>query len=312
MSLNVENLKISVGNLQLVKGVSLKVNEGERVSIVGESGSGKSITCQSILRLLPENFTVSGKINVDGFDVLSAKRSELNRFRWKKVSIIFQDPSSSLNPLIPVGKQIEEAILFHDRTGKKEARNKVIELLNLAQVPDPEVRFNAYPHQLSGGIKQRVTIAMALACKPSYVIADEPTTALDVTVQAQILELINSLTIKEKIGFLLVTHDMGVAAEISDRIYVMYFGYIVEEGKTKEVFKNPLHPYTESLIMCTPTIDAGKKRRLFAIPGKIPEPTEMIKGCPFHPRCKKAMLICKEELPPIKSIDGRKVRCFLY
>ena len=312
MPLNVENLNISVKNLKLVKDVTLKVNRGERVAIVGESGSGKSITCLSILRLLPENFTVSGKINVDGFNVLSARKRDLNRFRWKKVSIIFQDPSSSLNPLMTVGKQIEEAIMAHENIGKKEIKERILELLKIAQVPEPENRIDAYPHHLSGGIKQRITIAMALACNPSYILADEPTTALDVTVQAQILELINSLTSKEKIGFLFVTHDMGIVSEISDRVYVMYSGYIVEEGKTEEIFSNPLHPYTEGLIKCSPKLDAGKKRHLFYIPGNIPEPTETVEGCPFHPRCEKAMDICRKRLPEIKPLNGRNVRCFLY
>jgi len=312
MSLVVGSLSIETGNYRIVKDAFLEVKKGERVAVVGESGSGKSLTALSILKLLPENLHIAGEINVDGLDVLSLQGEELRKFRWEKVSMIFQDPSASLNPLMKIKEQIGEALLYHGKAEKGEIEEKVVELLKLAEVPEPEERMNAYPHHLSGGLKQRVAIAMALACNPDYILADEPTTALDVTVQAKILNLLKNLSVEKNTGILLITHDMGVVAAFSQRVFVMYAGYTVESGRTEEIFETPLHPYTKGLIECSPVLNGGEKRKLFSIPGNIPEPSEKIVGCPFHPRCPKVKEICKREVPPTVKVEGRKVRCFLY
>ena len=311
MSLKVKNLNISRGTVELVVSGEVHCNRGERVAVVGESGSGKSLTALSVLKLLPESLKVSGEITVDGKEVLKLKGEELRRFRWEKVAMVFQDPSSSLNPLMTVGEQVEEALIFHGFRGtEKELKERVVELFKLAQIPEPEKRINAYPHHLSGGLKQRVAIAMALACNPGYLIADEPTTALDVTVQKRILELLTELSQKNKMGVLLITHDMGVVEEFAQKVFVMYSGYTVEEGKKEEILKSPLHPYTEGLIASSPKLTGRPKRRLPAIPGNVPEPQERPQGCPFHPRCKKAEEICRREVPPTLEVEGRRVRCF--
>ena len=311
MSLRVKNLNISRGTVELVVSGEVHCNRGERVAVVGESGSGKSLTALSVLKLLPESLKVSGEITVDGKEVLKLKGEELRRFRWEKVAMVFQDPSSSLNPLMTVGEQVEEALIFHGFRGtEKELKERVVELFKLAQIPEPEKRINAYPHHLSGGLKQRVAIAMALACSPGYLIADEPTTALDVTVQKRILELLTELSQKSEMGVLLITHDMGVVEEFAQKVFVMYSGYTVEEGKKEEILKHPLHPYTEGLIASSPKLTGRPKRRLPAIPGNVPEPNERPSGCPFHPRCKKAEEICRREVPPTVEVEGRRVRCF--
>ncbi len=311
MSLKVKNLNISRGTVELVVSGEVHCNRGERVAVVGESGSGKSLTALSVLKLLPESLKVSGEITVDGKEVLKLKGEELRRFRWEKVAMVFQDPSSSLNPLMTVGEQVEEALIFHGFRGtEKELKERVVELFKLAQIPEPEKRINAYPHHLSGGLKQRVAIAMALACNPGYLIADEPTTALDVTVQKRILELLTELSQKNRMGVLLITHDMGVVEEFAQKVFVMYSGYTVEEGKKEEILKSPLHPYTEGLIASSPKLTGRPKRRLPAIPGNVPEPQERPPGCPFHPRCKKAEEICRREVPPTLEVEGRRVRCF--
>ena len=311
MSLKVNALSISAGNVKLVVEGELFCKKGERVAVVGESGSGKSLTGLSVLKLLPENLKVEGRVEVDGTDVLKLKGEELRRFRWEKVSMVFQDPSSSLNPLMRVGEQVAEALLFHGFKGtEKELKEKVVELFKLVQIPEAEKRFDAYPHHLSGGLKQRVAIAMALACSPNYLIADEPTTALDVTVQKRILELLLELSKSRKMGTVLITHDMGVVEEFAERIFVMYAGYTVEEGDTEEILKAPLHPYTEGLIKSSPKLTGKPKRKLPAIPGSVPEPSERPEGCPFHPRCRKAKEVCRREVPPTVEVEGRKVRCF--
>ncbi|SMP08849.1 peptide/nickel transport system ATP-binding protein/oligopeptide transport system ATP-binding protein [Desulfurobacterium pacificum] len=314
MPLKVENLKISTkdGKITPVKNAFLTVEKGERVALVGESGSGKSLTALSILKLLPENLIAEGNITVDDKNVFKLTGEKLRQFRWKDVSMIFQDPSASLNPLIKVGEQVGEAIKFHHpELSKKEITEKVIELFKIADIPEPHKRINAYPHHLSGGLKQRVCIAMALACNPKYVIADEPTTALDVTVQGKILELLKKISERNNVGILLITHDMGVVAEFAKKIYVMYAGYTVEHGTVEEVFSNPLHPYTEGLLKCSPTLSGKPKRKLPSIPGSIPQPNEKISGCPFHPRCPIKKEICEREFPPAKWKNGRFVLCHL-
>ncbi len=308
MSLVVDNLRISAGPLRIVKGSYCSVSRGERVALVGESGSGKSLTALSVLKLLPDNLTAEGKVEVDGVEVLSLRGERLRQFRWEKVSMVFQDPSSSLNPLMTVGKQVEEALKYHGFEGN--LRERVVELFEMAEIPEPEKRVDAYPHQLSGGLKQRVAIAMALACNPGYVVADEPTTALDVTVQKKILELMVKLSVEKDVGILLITHDIGVVAEFSEKLFVMYAGYTVEAGRTEEVLRNPVHPYTKGLIECFPKLDGGVKRKLKSIPGRVPEPGEIETGCPFYPRCPFAKPVCREEMPPIVEEGGRWFRCF--
>ncbi len=312
MSLVVDSLRISTEKVVLVKDAYLRVDKGERVAVVGESGSGKSLTALSILKLLPENLSFSGRLEVDGISVLKLEGEELRKFRWKKISIIFQDPSAALNPLLPVGEQVAEAIYYHEGVkDKKELKDRIVELFRETGIPNPEERIRAYPHHLSGGLKQRVAIAMALACSPKYVLADEPTTALDVTVQKRILELLSRVA-ERGTGIVLITHDMGVVSEFADTVYVMYAGYTVEWGRREEVISSPLHPYTKALIDCSPALDGGLKKRLPFIPGAIPQPSEKIDGCPFHPRCPAANERCKQELPPF-IVEGRRgVRCFLY
>jgi oligopeptide/dipeptide ABC transporter ATP-binding protein len=310
MPLIAESLSISTYGSFLVKEAFLEVERGRRVALVGESGSGKSLTALSFLRLLPENLKISGRLEVDGIDVLSLRGKALRNFRWKKVAMVFQDPSSSLNPLMKVKEQVGEAILHHRLASKEEVEGRVLELLKIVNVPQPEEKMNAYPHHLSGGLKQRVAIAMALACNPDYLIADEPTTALDVTVQARILELLKEISETKKTGILLITHDMGVVSEFSEEVFVMYAGYTVEAGKTKDVLFNPLHPYTRALVECAPKL-GGKKGKLPTIPGSISDSLKVREGCPFYPRCRFAKEVCKKEMPPTRKVDGRMVRCFL-
>jgi oligopeptide/dipeptide ABC transporter ATP-binding protein len=306
MSLTVEGLKIKNNGIELVSEVHFICKKGERIALVGESGSGKSLTALSVLKLLPENFEVEGKVEVNGKNVLELEGKDLRSFRWKEVSIVFQDPSSSLNPLLTVGEQIKEALSYH---GLEPSEEKVLNLLRIAEVPEPEERIKAYPHHLSGGLKQRVAIAMALACSPDFLIADEPTTALDVTVQRRILGLFKRLSSEENLGVVLITHDMGVVKEFSQKTYVIYSGSTVESGPTEDLFSSPLHPYTKGLIECSLS-EAKGKQKLPAIPGNVPEPSNRPKGCPFHPRCKFAKNRCREELPPLKRFGGREVRCF--
>ncbi len=311
MSLNISSLSISAGEVKLVVDGELSCERGERVALVGESGSGKSLTGLSVLKLLPENLNIEGKIEVDGTEVLKLEGEELRRFRWEKVAMVFQDPSSSLNPLMTVGEQVAEALIYHGFKGsKEELKEKVVELFKMAQIPEAEKRINAYPHHLSGGLKQRVAIAMALACSPNYLIADEPTTALDVTVQKRILELLKELSKKRKMGTVLITHDMAVVEEFAERVFVMYSGFTVESGSKEEIFRKPLHPYTEGLIASSPKLTGIAKRRLPAIPGNVPEPSNRPEGCPFHPRCPKVKEVCRRELPPAVKIENRTVRCF--
>ncbi len=312
MSLRVSNLSVEVEGTKLIEDISFECKRGERVALVGESGSGKSLAALSVLKLLPQNFRVSGTVSLGKRDVLKLKGEELRSFRWKEVSIVFQDPSSSLNPLMTVGEQVEEALVYHGfRGSKEELKNRVLELFKLVKIPMAEERINAYPHHLSGGLKQRVAIAMALACNPKFLIADEPTTALDVTVQREILSLLGELSKKERIGTVLITHDMGVVEEFSERVFVVYSGFTVEEGRTKDVFKNPLHPYTDGLIKCSPSMESVKvKKELQTIPGNVPEPRNRPSGCPFHPRCKFKRKVCIERVPPLQTFKDRKVRCF--
>ncbi len=308
--IELENLSVLCANYTIVKDINLTVKKGEKIGIVGESGSGKSITALSIVKLLPENLKVQGTVKVNNKNIYLLSEKELNKkIRWKTVSIIFQDPSSALNPLLKVGDQIAEAITYHGET-PENPKETVISLLKKAAIPDAEIKYESYPHQLSGGLKQRVMIAMAIACNPDFIIADEPTTALDKKTEKEIISLLNSLVNQENTGLLFISHDFDVIAEITDRVYVMYAGYVMESGKTGDVLKNPYHPYTKGLIACIPKVEGKGKRKLPVLPGNVPDIKSRPSGCPFHPRCDRAKEICKKEIPEIEKINGREVRCF--
>ena len=317
MLLEVKNLKtqfkIEEGIINAVNGVNFNIDKGEVLAIVGESGSGKSVTSLSIMGLIEskDREVVNGEIIFKGENLLKKNKKEMQNIRGNEISMIFQEPMTSLNPVFTIGKQITEVIIRHENVSKKEAEKKAVEMLELVGIPSPEERIKDYPHQMSGGMRQRAMIAMALICNPELLIADEPTTALDVTIQAQILDLM--LKLKEKLGtaILLITHDLGVVAEVADRVAVMYCGKIVESGTVEEIFEKPLHPYTEGLLKSIPKIE-DECEKLFMIPGMVPNPLEMPKGCAFSTRCSKCNQMCINDEPPIFGKDGRSVRCFLY
>ena len=315
--LRVEDLTVKFrtynGEVTAVNNLELLLNENETLGIVGESGSGKSVTSLSIMGLLEEaTSSVSGKALFKGTDLIAMKEKEKQRYRGNHLAMIFQEPMTSLNPLHKCGKQIIESMRIHTDISKADAQKKAIELLKLVGIPAPEQRFNEYPHQMSGGMRQRVMIAMALACDPQLLIADEPTTALDVTIQAQILEVLKELRDRLKMGIILITHDLGVVSEVCDRVIVMYTGKVVEQGLIREILDNPKHPYTEGLIAAIPNIQ-DEKGKLSSIEGMVPQLDNMPQGCSFHPRCPYAMDICKEKRPALTIAEnGRKVRCFKY
>jgi len=314
--LEVSDVKIefshSSGPSTAVDGVTFDVHEGECVGIVGESGSGKSVTARSVLRLLPSaGKMTSGRIAFEGEDVLGMSELRLREFRGGDVGMVFQDPMSSLNPVIRVGPQIEEAMLYHSRYGGQEAKSRVVDLLARVQVPDPRMRSRAYPHQLSGGMRQRVMIAMAYANEPRLLIADEPTTALDVTVQAQILRLLRELGREFGTAVILITHNLALVADLCDRVVVMYAGRVVEQGPCREVISNPQHPYTWALLETARQMGA-KGRKLFAIPGSPASAKDRIHGCRFHPRCAFAVDRCRDQEPPLIDLGGgREARCWV-
>jgi oligopeptide/dipeptide ABC transporter ATP-binding protein len=286
-----------------VDGISFNIKEGEILGLVGESGSGKSVTSLSIMRLIQgsQGKIIDGKIIFKDTNIIKNSEKEMCEIRGKDISMIFQEPMTSLNPVFTCGEQIAETFQKHQNLDKKKARNETINILKLVEIPEPEIRFNEYPHQLSGGMRQRVMIAMALACGPSLLIADEPTTALDVTVQAQILDLIRNLNEKFGMAVLLITHDLGVIAEMADRVAVMYAGKIVETGLVSVIFDNPKHPYTIGLLNSIPKVDSKKqvKQKLITIPGVVPSPHEFPEGCRFNTRCKDVMDKCRIKEPPI-------------
>ncbi len=315
--LRVEDLTVkfftSDGIVHAVDGVSFSVGTEEVLGMVGESGCGKSVTSLAIMRLLPipPARIVSGKVFFDGKNLLELSEAEMRKIRGNAISMIFQEPMTSLNPVITVGKQIAEAITAHQNVSPEEAKKKAIELLRLVGIPNPEKRYNDYPHQMSGGMRQRAMIAMALACNPRLLIADEPTTALDVTVQAQILDLIAQLKKTFGMSVLLITHDLGVIAEMCDRVIVMYAGQIVEEAPCVDLFESPLHPYTEGLLRSIPKLEPGKKP-LYTIEGNVPNSMDLPAGCRFHPRCAYAFDLCREKVPALINVnEHRRVRCFL-
>ena len=315
--LEIKNLKTHFftheGTVKAVDGVSFKINQGETLGIVGESGSGKSVTALSVMRLIPypPGKIVGGEIYFEGKNLLKLGDNEIRKMRGKKISMIFQEPMTSLDPVFTIGHEIGEVIQLHQGLNKEEARKKSIEMLKIVGMPDVEKRIDNYPHELSGGMRQRVMIAMALSCNPTLLIADEPTTALDVTIQAQILRLINDLKNKFGASVMLITHDLGVIAEMCDKVAVMYAGHIVEYTDVYTLFNNPLHPYTKGLSKSIPRMDV-ETEHLDAIPGIVPNLLDLPSGCPFYPRCDFSFKRCVEELPELLEIENSHlVKCHL-
>ncbi|MBA7486897.1 Oligopeptide transport ATP-binding protein OppD [subsurface metagenome] len=299
------------GMVKAVDGVGFKVNQGETLGLVGESGCGKSVTAFSILRLLDyPGKTIGGEVIFKGENLLKKDEDEMRKIRGKDIAMIFQEPMTALNPVLSIGFQISEALIMHFKISKEEAKKKSVELLKKVGIPIPEQRVNEYPHQLSGGMRQRAMIAMAMSCDPLLLIADEPTTALDVTIQAQILDLMMTLLKEFNSSLIMITHDLGVIAEIADRVAIMYAGKVVEYADKKTIFHNPLHPYTLGLLTSIPRLDVEMKR-LNVIPGTVPNPLHFSSGCKFHPRCRFIADRCKEEEPSLSKIDeGHLVKCW--
>ncbi len=307
--------KLDEGLLKAVDGVSFDLRKGETVGIVGESGSGKSVTNLAIMRLIPSppGKIAGGEVLFDGKDILKMNDNEVRAIRGNKISMIFQDPMTCLNPFLRISEQMVETIVLHQKLDKKAAKDKAVEMLKLAGIPAPEKRIDQYPHQFSGGMRQRVMIAMALSCNPEILIADEPTTALDVTIQAQILETIKELSQRLGTAVILITHSLGVVAGMCDTINVMYAGRIVERGTTDEIFSDPKHPYTQGLIKSVPRLDKSSNQRLYSIPGQPPNVINLPECCPFFPRCERATDVCRNKYPKIVNLgSGRNVACWLY
>jgi oligopeptide transport system ATP-binding protein len=316
--LDVKNLHVSfdtyAGEVKAVRGVSFHVDRGETLAIVGESGCGKSVTAQAIMQLnpMPPGRIKEGNIFFEGKDLVKYSDRKMETVRGKEISMVFQDPMTSLNPTMKVGKQIMEGLIKHQNMSKAEAKERAIEMLRLVGLPNPEKRAEQYPHEFSGGMRQRAVIAIALACNPKLLIADEPTTALDVTIQAQIIELMKELQIKLDTSIIIITHDLGVVAKIADRIAVMYAGVIIESGTNEEVFHNPHHPYTWGLLKSVPRLDRAQKERLIPIYGTPPDLFAPPPGCPFAARCDYAMKICKDHYPTRFDLsDTHYAHCWL-
>ncbi|SEO87763.1 ABC transporter ATP-binding protein [Paenibacillus sp. OV219] len=302
------------GFMKATDRVTLELDRGQTLCVVGESGSGKSVTAMSVMRLIDYagGFIEGGEMLFSGSDLVKKKQQEMLKIRGNRITMIFQDPMSALNPVFTVGDQIAEALRIHKRMSKKDAWQASVKMLRRVGIPDPDMRAKQYPHEMSGGMCQRVVIAMALACNPELLIADEPTTALDVTVQAQILDLLRQLKQEFGMSMLLITHDMGVAAEVADRIAVMYAGTVVEEGTVKEIFEQPRHPYTIGLLKSIPGLEGERGGELYTIKGVIPPISQLPSGCRFHPRCPHAMDVCKEQEPALlASPSGHKAACWL-
>ena len=320
--LDVKNLKTyfftDEGVVRAVDGVDLYIKQGETLGVVGESGCGKSVTALSIMKLIPQppGKIVEGEILYNGVNLVNLPANKMRKIRGKEISMVFQEPMTSLNPVFTCGEQIAEALRLHEGLGRRDAMDKTVDMLKLVHIPNAERRVKEYPHQLSGGMRQRIMIAMALSCNPKLLIADEPTTALDVTIQAQILELLNELKAKLRMAIMLITHDMGVIAETAQRVVVMYAAKVAEEAPVAELFKEPLHPYTQGLLRSIPRIDlaATERRRLETIPGTVPTLRgEIAPGCRFAPRCPFVKSVCTEKDPVLKEVKpGHKVSCWLY
>ena len=317
MLLSVKNLStefpVKKGIVRAVEDVSFDVDQGEILAIVGESGSGKSVTSLSVMGLLAEpGHVAGGSMEFEGKDLVHLSERDYRALRGNDMAMIFQEPMTSLNPVYRVGNQIVEAIRTHEKVSKAEAKDRAVDLLRKVGIPSPEARINDYPHQMSGGMRQRVMIAMALACNPKLLIADEPTTALDVTIQAQILDLLRRLRDDTGMAVLLITHDLGVVSETADRVVVMYCGQVVEEAEVRTLFDHPMHPYTLGLLKSIPRLEDDDSKRLYMIKGMVPNPLEMPPGCHFSDRCDSCMDVCRTKVPELVDVDGHKVRCFLY
>lgn len=316
LMLKLRNLKVifpnQMGVVKAVEGIDLDVHKGECVALVGESGCGKSVTSLAVMKLLssPPALVAVDELKVDGIELKDLSNKKMQDIRGDKLSMIFQDAMSALNPVMTVGKQIREIFLTHSGISKKEAKERSIKALELVGIPEPRRRYNDFPHQLSGGMRQRVLIAMAFACSPKLIIADEPTTALDVTVQAQVLDVLSRMQKSHGTSLLLITHDLSIVANMADTIYVMYCGKIVEKSPAYELFKKPYHPYTKGLLGAIPKL--SDERHVFVqIPDSVPNPMNKPQGCYFHPRCKYATEECRKNMPPLRDIgNGRMVRCF--
>ena len=300
------------GKVSALNNVTFSIDYGEAVGIVGESGSGKSVAMLSVMRLLADNGRVSGgEITFDGKNLREISEKEMQALRGNEIGMIFQDPMTSLNPVFTIGNQLMEAILIHNKISKSSARKKAIDVLKLVGIPNPERRIKQYPHEFSGGMRQRVMIAIALSCEPKLLIADEPTTALDVTIQAQILELMKDLKNKINMAIILITHDLGLVADVCEKVIVMYGGTIVEKGRVEEIFDDPRHPYTQGLLCCIPRLNMGNER-LSPIDGQPPDMIKPPTGCPFVARCPKAMQICAGQKPGYKEVsEGHGAACWL-
>ena len=303
----------SAGILKAVNGISYDVQEGETVAIVGESGCGKSVSALSILRLIPDppGRIIGGSIKFQGQDLLALSDADIRKVRGRRISMVFQEPMTSLNPVLSIGLQLTETMEHHLGMSRDEASKKAVEYLRLVGIPEPEQRLHQYPHHLSGGMRQRVMIAMALCCEPKLIIADEPTTALDVTIQAQILELMKDLTQRLGVALIVITHNLGVVARYADRVNVMYAGKIIEQGKASDIYRKPLHPYTLGLLRSVPRLDQPRKEKLDPIEGQPPDLTRLPPGCAFLPRCRFKVDRCVEEPPPLALIeDGHLSACW--
>ena len=315
MLLSVQDLKVyfhvNQGVARAVDGVSYDIHKGETVCLVGESGCGKTVSALTTLGLIPQppGKIAGGQVLFKGKELLDLAEEEMQEIRGNHIAMVFQEPMTSLNPVFTIGDQIQEAIMVHEKVSEREMRQRCVQLLKDVGIPSPEERVSDYPHELSGGQRQRVMIAMALACNPELVIADEPTTALDVTIQAQILNLFGELKRKRDMSLLYITHDLGVVASIADRIYVMYAGMIVEQGNASEIFYNPRHPYTQGLLASLPN-RAKRGTKLYSIPGTVPDPAHKPGGCPFHPRCDSAVESCQNQFPEMCDYgEGHMSRC---
>jgi oligopeptide transport system ATP-binding protein len=316
--LDIRNLHVEFhthfGTVQAVRDVSLSIKKGETIGIVGESGCGKTVTGLSILRLIPDppGRITQGKIIFQDKNLLDIPKSELIDIRGKQISMIFQDPISSLNPVLSIRTQMLEALLYHTRMSKRDAEFECLRLLNRVRIRSPKTILSSYPHQLSGGMRQRVMIAMAISCKPDLLIADEPTTSLDVTVQAQILKLLYDIQQESRSSILLITHNLAVVAGMCQRVLVFYAGKIVEDAKVEELYKNPLHPYTQGLLKAVPSLKLSQEKKLQTIAGAPPDLLKPPRGCAFHPRCQYAMKICAQDGPPLDFSNDHAVACWLY
>jgi oligopeptide transport system ATP-binding protein len=316
--LEINHLQVSFktygGEVQAVRDVSFHVKHGETIAIVGESGCGKSVTAKTIMKLLPQQAEIKqGEILLNGVNLVNKKEKEMLRIRGNDIGMIFQDPMTSLNPTSKVGYQIAEGLMKHKNISKKAALDQAVHMLETVGIPQPDKRINQYPHEFSGGMRQRVMIAIALACQPKLLIADEPTTALDVTIQAQILKLMKQLQDQMDTSIILITHDLGVVAEMCDRVVVMYAGQVVESGTVREIFSSPSHPYTESLLKSVPRLDMDRTKKLKPIIGTPPDLLDPPKGCSFFPRCEKAMRVCKDHSPTLDFIRGAQhAACWLH